>query len=74
MSTKISCGCKRGDCTAEIVLTHIDYDNQNFVEMLLYNDGEPNSIYLDCDKIRVVIEQLQNLENAMWDKILEENF
>lgn len=74
MSIKISCGCndKKG-CTSEINLTHIDYDNQNFVEMLVYNDGTPNSIHLNVETIRKVIEELQKLENNMWDKILSED-
>ena len=73
MVDKISCGCKREGCTSEMVLAYIDYDDQNFVEMLLYNNGMPNSIYLDCEKIREVIEQLQKFEIAMWDKILDHN-
>ena len=65
MSFELKCGCENEDCTSELTLTHIDYDNQNFIEMLVYNDGYPNSFYLTKNNIRLLIEELVTLENKL---------
>lgn len=65
MSFSLKCSCENKNCTSELILTHIDYDDQNFVELLVYNDGSPNSFYLTPENINEFIKELKKLESDM---------
>jgi len=65
MSLSLKCGCDNEKCTAELTLTYINYDDQNFTELLLYNNGTPNSFYLYKNNIRPLIKELTILEKKL---------
>mgnify|MGYP000935338138 CR=1 FL=1 len=47
---RIKCSCGDAECSAEMEITE-HFDEEGNIEILIYNGGLPNSIYMDMDAI-----------------------